>query len=129
MREKNLLTLSQVNQALKKSKSTKILPQIWKAHGIPVPAGSLGKEHVFHPVRKWRFDFAWPEKKLAVEIEGGVFSGGGHVRGAMYRKNCEKYNAAAELGWTLLRYLPKEVDFLQIKRIYDSLKFNLNRKE
>jgi len=53
--------------------------------------------------RKWEFDFAWPEHKVAVECEGGTWSGGRHTRGAGYAGDCEKYNAASLLGWTLIR--------------------------
>ena len=44
------------------------------------------------------------EKKLAIEIEGGVWSGGRHVRGTGYSADLEKYNALAILGWRLLRF-------------------------
>jgi very-short-patch-repair endonuclease len=62
------------------------------------------REHKFHPVRKWRIDFAWPSRKLAVEIEGGIWTQGRHTRGAGVRADMEKYNALASLGWTLLRF-------------------------
>ena len=29
--------------------------------------------------RRWRFDFAWPSHKVAVEIDGGIFIHGRHV--------------------------------------------------
>lgn len=29
-------------------------------------------EYRFHPTRKWRFDFAIPHIKVAIEIEGGL---------------------------------------------------------
>jgi hypothetical protein len=61
-------------------------------------------EYKFHPVRKWRFDYFFPDKKLAVEFEGGVFVGGGHTRGLIYGKNCEKYNEAAIMGIKVLRF-------------------------
>lgn len=60
-------------------------------------------EHQFHPSRKWRFDLAFPAEKLAVEVEGGVWSGGRHTTGAGFIADCEKYNAAVLLGWRLLR--------------------------
>lgn len=65
------------------------------------------KEYKFHPTRKWRFDFADPDNKVAVEIDGGVFSGGRHTRGSGFRADCEKINAAAVLGWRVLRYVDK----------------------
>ena len=67
------------------------------------------REHKFHGRRKWRLDFAWPDMKLAVEIEGGVFSGGRHTRGTGFEADCEKYNCLSEMGWTLLRYTPRFV--------------------
>lgn len=59
--------------------------------------------YMFHPKRKWKFDFAWPHAKIAVEIEGGTYLAGRHVRPAGFREDCKKYNAAALLGWTVLR--------------------------
>lgn len=71
------------------------------------------REVKFHPTRKWRFDFAWPDKKLAVEIEGGVYSGGRHTRAKGFIADCEKYNEAAALGWTVLRFTADEVKSLK----------------
>ena len=34
------------------------------------------KEWKFHPVRRWRFDYAFPDFRVALEVEGGVFTGG-----------------------------------------------------
>lgn len=67
----------------------------------PVP------EYQFHPLRRWRFDFAWPLHKVAVEIEGGIWTQGRHTRGAGVLADMQKYNAAAMLGWRLLRYSPQ----------------------
>lgn len=61
-------------------------------------------QHHFHPTRKWRFDFAFIDQRLAVEIDGGSFVGGGHNRGAQQQKDYEKHRAAVKLGWRLLRY-------------------------
>jgi len=57
----------------------------------------------FAPPRRWKFDFANPKLKLAVEIEGGSWSGGRHTRGSGFEKDCEKYNEAAILGWYVIR--------------------------
>lgn len=65
------------------------------------------REFAFHPVRGWRFDFAWPDALVALEIEGGVFSGGRHSRGAGIREDMTKYNEAQLLGWMVIRVLPE----------------------
>ena len=61
-------------------------------------------EYRFHPVRRWRFDHANPEYKVAIEYEGGIWTGGRHTRGTGYKNDCDKYNAAQVLGWRVLRY-------------------------
>ena len=60
------------------------------------------RELSFHPKRKWRFDFAFPERMIAVEIEGGA--NGRHQRIGGFVGDCHKYNAAALLGWRVFRY-------------------------
>jgi very-short-patch-repair endonuclease len=71
-----------------------------RAHKLPEPV----REHRFHDKRKWRFDFAWPELKLAAEVEGGTWTGGRHTRGVGFEKDCEKYNSATALGWKVYRF-------------------------
>ncbi len=61
-------------------------------------------EYRFYPTRRWRFDFAWARQQVAVEIEGGVYTRGRHVRGKGFTADCEKYNAASEMGWRVFRY-------------------------
>jgi len=56
-------------------------------------------EYVFHPTRKWRFDFAWPDKLAAVEMQGATWAQGRHTRGMGYRADCEKLAEAQLLGW------------------------------
>lgn len=59
------------------------------------------------PARAWAFDLAWPEARVALEVDGGAFSGGRHTRGAGFREDQHKTNAAALLGWRVLRILPE----------------------
>ena len=61
--------------------------------------------------RRWRFDFAHPLYKFAVEIEGGIFAGKrmGHSTGAAIKKDMEKYNAATILDWKVIRVMPEQI--------------------
>jgi very-short-patch-repair endonuclease len=64
------------------------------------------REFEFHPVRKWRADFAWPELNILVECEGGLneWDRGRHMRGDGYVRDLEKYNAATLAGFMVLRF-------------------------
>jgi very-short-patch-repair endonuclease len=77
----------------------------FKVARVPQPV----TEYRFHPTRRWRFDYCWPEKSLALEVDGGGFVAGRHSRGTGIEKDCEKFNEAAVLGWTVLRVTPKHV--------------------
>jgi very-short-patch-repair endonuclease len=63
------------------------------------------REFKFHPTRGWRVDFAWPDRKLAVEIESSV-----HRIKNRFASDIPKYNALALGDWTLLRFTAKMVD-------------------
>lgn len=65
---------------------------------------ALKAEYRFHPIRKWRFDFALIDLQIAIELEGGVYGNGRHNRAKGFIADCDKYNAATVLGWRLLRY-------------------------
>ena len=69
----------------------------------------VDKEYLFHPVRKWRFDYCIIDKKIALEVEGGVFSNGRHTRGLGFKNDMEKYNNAVLLGWRLIRVTPDDL--------------------
>lgn len=73
------------------------------ALGIEMEVPGYEREYRFHSTRRWRFDFAWPELLLAVEVEGGIWSQGRHTRGQGFEDDCEKYNEAALAGWRVLR--------------------------
>lgn len=87
------------------------------------------EEYKFHPTRKWRLDWAFPDIKLAIEQDGGVWAqkyGGKsrHFYGSGAIADMKKMNALAEEGWLVLKYQPNDIDFTQIKRIYEKLKVN-----
>ncbi len=76
-----------------------------EVRGLPLPE----REWKFDAKRRWRFDYAWFERMVALEVEGGVWTGGRHTRGAGFVKDIEKYNRAAVLGWRLLRVTPDKL--------------------
>lgn len=73
--------------------------------GLPRPE----REYAFAKPRRYRFDFAFPAQKVAVEVEGGRWVGGRHTSPVGFAKDCEKYNTAAVLGWCVLRVTPEMV--------------------
>ena len=67
------------------------------------------QEFKFHAKRKWRADFHITGKKLLVEVEGGIWSGGRHTRGKGYLGDMEKYNAATVMGYRVIRFSTEQV--------------------
>ena len=77
-----------------------------RAIGLPPPVG----EYRFHPVRRWRFDYAWKlPTMVALEVQGGIWTGGKHGRGSGIVKDYEKLNHAQANGWTVLQLTPQQV--------------------
>lgn len=81
-----------------------------RAVNLPAPV----REYRFIPGRMYRADFAWPNVKLLVECEGGVFArrgqgGGWHQSVGGYLDDCRKYTLAALYGYRVLRYTAKEI--------------------
>lgn len=66
-------------------------------------------EHRFHPTRQWRWDYAWPDHRVALEQQGGVWSRGRHGRGSGIVKDMAKFSAGACLGWRLLLVEPRDL--------------------
>ena len=67
------------------------------------------QEFKFHPKRKWRADFHLVEKRILIEVEGGIWSNGRHTRGKGYIGDMEKYNAAVVMGYQVLRFSTEQV--------------------
>lgn len=70
-----------------------------RALGVP----PYERELAFFSGRRWRFDFAWPQLMLAVEIEGGTWSGGRHTTGSGFESDAWKYGLATLVGWRVIR--------------------------
>lgn len=80
------------------------------------------KEFRFHPKRLWRFDYAIPDRKIALEVEGGVWTNGRHTRSQGFLGDMEKYNTATLMGWRVLRTTPTELYKLKtIEMIKDAI--------
>jgi len=75
------------------------------ADKLPAP----DREHRFLEGRKFRFDFAWPKFKIAVEIEGGTRQNGRHQRHDGFTADCRKYNLASLHGWKVFRFTSEQV--------------------
>ena len=83
----------------------RIVLAFFDSQGIPTPQ----VEHRFYPTRLWRFDFAWPDQKVALDFEGGLYVRGRHQRIKGFKNDIEKYNSAAVAGWRLFRVLPEDL--------------------
>lgn len=82
-----------------------IASAFFRTMGLPAPT----TEHKFHETRRWRFDYAWPCRRVALEVEGGVWTRGRHTRPMGFMNDCEKYNNAGALGWIVLRVTPQNL--------------------
>jgi len=58
----------------------------------------------FDNFRRYRFDWAIPELKLAIEYEGLNSEKSRHTTKKGYTGDCIKYNLATLNGWKILRY-------------------------
>lgn len=91
-------------------------------NGLPCPQ----PEFRFDAKRRWRFDYAWEDEKVALEIVGGVWIRGHHSRGKDQIADMEKFNEAQILGWLVLQATPQQVNsgeaFAVVKRALDSRK-------
>lgn len=76
-----------------------------KAIKLPMPT----RELVFAKPMRWRFDFAWPDRLLAVEVNGGVWIRGRHSRGKGQINDMDKLNQAQLLGWKVLQFAESHI--------------------
>ena len=73
---------------------------LWQLRGASLPEPVA--QFLFDSERKYRFDFAWPGRKLAVEIQGGLWVAGGHGGGKRALEDYRKHNEAVRLGWIVI---------------------------
>lgn len=99
-----------------------LFPRLCLSQGLPRPV----PEFRFAKPRRWRFDWAFPEARVAVEVEGGVYTRGRHVRPSGYLNDLEKYSEAAVRDWAVIRVTP---DTLCTARTFDWITRALTRTE
>lgn len=109
MRDKAAEEWESPPKAKKRSKRSHLEDALFKEfqfYAIPAPE----RQFRFHPTRRWAFDFAWPDRKIAIEISGGIFmpgGKGGHNRGAYMEETFDKQNQAVLRGWRVFTFGPK----------------------
>jgi very-short-patch-repair endonuclease len=103
-----------------KSELEETLLLLIRAEGLPEPE----REWRFHPTRRWRLDFAYPDKKIGIEVQGGIYTRGAHSRGTGLERDYEKYNQAQVLGWDVYQFSRKMIESGEaietIKRVLES---------
>lgn len=67
-------------------------------------------EYRFHETRRWRLDLAIPDSKIGIEIHGGIWARGRHIRGAGFAADREKMNEAQALGWDVYEFIADDVE-------------------
>ena len=71
--------------------------------------GPVEHEHRFHPTRKWRFDWALPDRRIAFEYDGVMSGQASHASIAGILRDAEKINEAQVLGWRVFRVNAKSI--------------------
>ena len=94
--------MSKVKLPKPKSAPEELFALQLRAEGIP-----YSREFVFHPTRKWRFDFVIDPLRLKVAVEIQGF--GRHQRFIGYQNDCERQAEALMLGWRVLQVTPAQV--------------------
>lgn len=73
--------------------------------GLPTPVRELR----FAPPRMFRWDFCWPDRGIALEVQGGIWIHGAHSRGAGLADDCDKVNLAALHGWHVFKITERQI--------------------
>lgn len=91
----------------------------WRLDVLNIP---YEREVIFRGLkndRRWRFDFLLQpaELKIAIEVEGGVFTQGRHTRGSGFTNDLIKYNEALLMGFSVLRYTTAQINGIALDQI------------
>ena len=102
--------INDMKNAVKKARNgynTAVVLAWCKEFDLPAP----DFEFQFHPDRKWRMDLAFVAhpRRVYVEVQGGLHTGGRHTRGAALLREYEKINAASARGWLPIFVTPAQL--------------------
>lgn len=132
MADKLSTNTQKAREAQKKKKITKPKPSPTDTFTL-LCKSELGvecvKEFKFHPVRKWRFDYAMPSALVALEVEGGVWTGGRHINPKGFLNDMEKYNTATLMGWSVYRTTPDDLYTGKTLKLLKTAIFGSNQPE
>lgn len=89
----------------------------------------LTPEYKFDAKRKFRFDFYVESNglKVALELEGGIWSKGRHTRPTGFLRDMEKYNLAASMGILVFRIPSHDISAKWISPIVKSINQRSNQ--
>lgn len=102
-------------------------PEILMEHYLRELKLKYEREYRFHPIRKWRFDFALTEHRIGLEVEGGIWIQGRHTRGKGYESDLRKANEATRMGWRIFRFTTNMVRRGEAKQFIKDLFQNHER--
>lgn len=105
IRERRRSLRAAIFTAMAKIDQTPFFLALLKSERIRLPEC----EYKFLPDRKFRMDYAWPDDKLCLEVEGGVWVHGRHNSPQGFLADMKKYNLAAMNGWRLIRVVPEDL--------------------
>lgn len=88
------------------------------------PDTLLSKEVKLIPKRQYRFDFAHPFSKVAIEINGGNWVRGRHTRAGALNKEYEKLNLVQIEGYQVFILDGNMITSKWLAKIYEAIKFN-----
>jgi hypothetical protein len=79
-----------------------MIASICQGFGIPAPVVEF--RHI--PGRRFRLDYAWPDHRIGLEVQGGIWTRGKHSRGAGQKIDMEKNNLGILNGWRVFQCVP-----------------------
>ncbi len=126
------LSIEEFREAILKSKKLKEKERIKRIHSqftdwLTLNKIAYVKEYHFNKskafgAKDWRNDYYLPDLNLAIEVEGGIWNNGGHLRPAMYLDNLNKYNGVTMAGIQLLRIDTDRLNSAYFKQLILTLK-------